>query len=313
MTSKSLIAALALASALAASAVMAATTLPPKPTMPTAQQMFPDPQVALLADAAAQGRVAEVNRLLDAGVNVNATGAQGMTALGYAIINRNLQGMEALLKRGADPNFAVEDPVLSKPLPFILILTQSDAAKLIDMLLRYGADPNTRMPPRAKSDDSGRYDGDSLLSKSVMDFEAVKTIVEHGADVNYVPHPNAASTGHKPAASSAAALGQFDVVAYLIDHGAMDLDDIADILQGRPWSEDFRPARLVLLEKIRSKGGRIYRAYKPSRSPDVENYTPQDTPEAWLTEGYYDVAQTRREHLARWQEQESRRSSTTKQ
>lgn len=311
MPSKPTIAALVLAGVLTTGAVVTAATLLPKPTMPTAQEMFPDPKVALLADAAAHGRVAEIHRLLDAGVNVNAAGVQGMTALGYAAINRNLQGMETLLKRGADPNFAVEDRAFREPILFILLLASRDAAKQIDMLLQYGGNANAHEPARAGTDTDHQYEGDSLLTMAVMNFEAVKTIVEHGADVNYVPHPDAASTGHRSAASSAAALGQFDVVTYLIDHGAVDLDDTADVLQGRPWAEDFRSLRLVLLEKIRSKGGRIYGAYKPSLSSKIVSYPRQDTPSAWLSDGYYDVAEDERARLARWHEQEGRRPSAT--
>lgn len=65
---------------------------------------FADPQVGALAAAAARGNVAEIDRLVQAGADVNATGKDNVTPLAIALAKRNLAGVTRLLALGADPN-----------------------------------------------------------------------------------------------------------------------------------------------------------------------------------------------------------------
>ena len=75
----------------------------------TADQVFDDARVVELAEAAAAGDRAAVERLAAAGVEVDAQGLGGMTPLLWALRSRNAEGMGALLDAGADANAALPD------------------------------------------------------------------------------------------------------------------------------------------------------------------------------------------------------------
>lgn len=66
---------------------------------PTAAALAPD-----LLDAAAEGDLARVKALLDAGVDVNTANRYGATALTFACDKGHTEVVRVLLERGADPN-----------------------------------------------------------------------------------------------------------------------------------------------------------------------------------------------------------------
>jgi len=73
-----------------------------------AEQYFDDPQAIKLCRAIEKNDVEEMNRLIAAGADVNATGKEGMTLLLWAFPDRKLERFECLLKHGADPNVFFE-------------------------------------------------------------------------------------------------------------------------------------------------------------------------------------------------------------
>lgn len=78
-------------------------TMPAVQTRPVAaHEVFADPQVAALADAVAQGDAPRVHALAPA-VDLSARGDKQVTLLQWAVLNRSLAGMKALLDAGADP------------------------------------------------------------------------------------------------------------------------------------------------------------------------------------------------------------------
>ncbi|MED5622337.1 ankyrin repeat domain-containing protein [Ideonella sp. BN130291] len=68
-----------------------------------ARQVFATPAAAQLAEAAAAGDAARVRQLAAAGADPNASGDQGVTLLQWAVLNKNVAGLNALLDAGADP------------------------------------------------------------------------------------------------------------------------------------------------------------------------------------------------------------------
>ena len=255
----------------------------------SAKEMFPEPQVAALADAAANGNVGEVDRLIKTGVHVDGLGYQHTTPLTFAMLAPNLNGMEALLKNGANPNHRMDDPVVFGGLPIILFLPRSNHAPLMELMLKYGANPNTRQPVKKALAKEFPYEGDSLLILSVMSLDNVKVLIKYGADVNLRPQTAPNGHGGATAATVAAGLGQLDVLDFLLEHGTtVDLDNIADALQGRNWAPAAKAHRIKLLERIHAMGAKIYSAYKPMKSTKVEAYAAQDTPQNLLSPGYYE-------------------------
>lgn len=87
--------------------------------------------------------------------------------------------------------------------PLMAAALYGDAAA-VRTLLDAGADPNV-------ADDAGA----TALMWGIGDFEKVKLLVDHQADVNALSHDR-----RVPIMMAAAIRGNHDVVAYLIDHGA---------------------------------------------------------------------------------------------
>jgi ankyrin repeat protein len=69
-----------------------------------ASQVFSDPAVAALADAAAQGDADAVREQVRQGTDPNAHGERGINLLQYAMLAQSKAGLAALLAAGADPN-----------------------------------------------------------------------------------------------------------------------------------------------------------------------------------------------------------------
>lgn len=250
----------------------------------TAKETFANPRVAELALAAAVGDVAAVDRLVKAGVPVDALGVDDCTPLTFALLTPNLRGVEALLRNGANANHAIVSSGNAEGRwPILLMIASRPEPDLLEVMLKFGGDPNTREPVERREHP---YRGDSLLILSVRSIESVKTLVRYGADVNVRPRPEAGFGGHS-AASVAAILGQFDVVDFLIDHGATELDQVAHELQKRSWPPDVLARRLRTLQKLRGKGARIFGRYKTGEGRIV-SYHSQVTPPEMLSPGYYE-------------------------
>jgi Ankyrin repeats (3 copies) len=91
-----------------------------------------------LRDAASQGDLAEVERLLKAGADVNAKNKNGWTPL-HAAAGSNLSPavLEVLLKAGADVNAKTADGVT----PLHLAAANNPSPAVLEVLLKAGADP----------------------------------------------------------------------------------------------------------------------------------------------------------------------------
>ena len=69
---------------------------------------YTDRGAAALCQAAERNDLAEIDRLLDSGVDVNARGRDGMTPLLWAMWAKAKGGFRRLLERGADPNIQLD-------------------------------------------------------------------------------------------------------------------------------------------------------------------------------------------------------------
>jgi len=187
----------------------------------TVAETFDQPKVVDLIEAAMRGHANEVQRLAGAGADVNAIGHDGSTPLIWAMYANNLEGMEALLRAGADPNQASFGGVSA-----LAWAAGSNKPRQLELLLRYGGNPN--------ANDTGKI-VDRPLSRAAAQgrMKNVQMLVAAGADVNaHDDHGNSA-------ADQASAMGNFDIVAYFLEHGySAELQSLASGVEIRAVPPD---------------------------------------------------------------------------
>ncbi len=204
----------------------------------TAQQEFSDPKVAQMVEAASAGDFKKVDAQIQAGADVNAIGKDRITPLIWQVYLRNVSGTEKLLQVGAKPNYRDEKDHLSA----LYIAADAKRADLLAVLLRYKGDPNLMGP-----------NSEPLLDTAItaMSRECVNVLLKSGANVNIVN-----SNGASPA-ESAVALGQFDLVILLLEHGlSHNLQDLALTVQNRdvPPSSDAQRLKDKVIAMLKVRG-----------------------------------------------------------
>ena len=156
---------------------------------------------APVADAAMRRDTAEVRRLLQSGADVNATQADGATALHWAAYHGDASLASVLLAAGAEVAAANRNGST----PMWLATSRGDAA-VIKALLDKGADANEELP-------LGRRP--LMLAARSGSVDAVLALLAKGAD------PNAKESARGTTAlMQAADQGHADVIKVLIEHGA---------------------------------------------------------------------------------------------
>jgi uncharacterized protein len=155
-----------------------------------------------LADAAMNGDRGAVVTLLRAKADVNAAQGDGTTALHWAAYKDDLEMAKALLAAGANVKAATREGGIT---PFYMACANGDVS-MIDAMLKAGADAN-----------SSKSNGTTVLmaAAGAGNADAVKLLLDHGADVNV----KEASHG-QTAVMFAAALGRDAVIRLLAAHHA---------------------------------------------------------------------------------------------
>ena len=123
-----------------------------------------------VADAVMRGDTAAVRALLSQKADVNATQADGATALHWAVYRGDLVLADLLIRAGADHRIANRDGVT----PLSLASSNGNAA-LVAALLEAGANPNEPLP-------TGKTN--LMLAARAGNPQAVMALLDAGADVN---------------------------------------------------------------------------------------------------------------------------------
>jgi ankyrin repeat protein len=177
-------------------------------SMITTDKVFADPRVAQLANAAQDGDLARIEKLIKAGAPLKFVGQEGMTVTHYALrARRNApQVMELLLKAGADPVSMLSN---GESVPSYAVSRDNADPEVVKVLLENGISTNWFPPP------SERYQKMSLLQNAVMghNLPVIKLLVERGADINYV-HPISGSALHYALNGT-----DFYMATYLVEAG----------------------------------------------------------------------------------------------
>src|SRR3984885_13355516 len=165
----------------------------------------------LLETAESGDHVAAMHLLSAKGADVNATAADGTTAIMYAAANGDLELVRALIKAGAD--------VKAKNQFGTSALTEAaiiGSAPIIEALLKAGADSNFRTP-----------NGETPLMAAARTgkIDTAKALLAAGADINAKE-----SWGGQSALMWAAAQSQPEMVKFLASNGA-NLNDHGKVNQ----------------------------------------------------------------------------------
>jgi len=163
------------------------------------KSVFSDVGTQSLAKAVQEGDIARIKKLIADGVDVNAAGENGMTALFFGL--RNYDGFRVLLEYGANPNVVTDD---GQSVLHWAVRAKDD--RFISLALRLKGDPNLV---------AGQF-GNTLLHEAASPEgkDKVTLLLDHGADINAQRYD-----GDTPMLR-AAGLGQYDVVYELLVRGA---------------------------------------------------------------------------------------------
>ena len=141
-----------------------------------AQQAPTDHELAVYAGlhaAAANGEVAEIEKLIADGENPNIQDANSRTPLLVAAYRKHYEAVEALLKRGANPN--ARD---MQGFDILTLAAVNNDLKLFKIALAGGADPSRV---------TGPLDGTALISAAHLGHvEIVRALIEAKAPLDHV-------------------------------------------------------------------------------------------------------------------------------
>jgi len=172
---------------------------------------FPDPETRELARAVAKGDIKKIDKLAAKGADINGTGINGFTVLGWAIYSKQLGSFRHLLEMGADPNHIwIQDEKLKLPCSVIHMCTvgvNEFGAEYLELALTIGkGDPN--LTPAGMCNPPVRYAAPRDRAK------AFTLLYRHGADLLYMPENG------NSLLLTASLYKNYKLVCYLLENGA---------------------------------------------------------------------------------------------
>jgi ankyrin repeat protein len=123
-----------------------------------------------VADAAMSGDKSVLQSLLQKKADVNATQADGATAIQWAVYRNDVEMVDLLIAAGANVKTANQDGVTP-----LRLASVSGNAVIIEKLLKAGADPNQRDP---------QGETPLMFAARSGNVDAIKALLDHKADVN---------------------------------------------------------------------------------------------------------------------------------
>ncbi len=182
-----------------------------------AEDYFTDPQVIALCHAIEANDLAEMERLVKAGADVNAQGKGKMTPLMWAFPDNQLPRFKLLLEHGANPNVVVESDFNTghRTFPGDSVTHMACATPFpgyFDAVFDHGGDPNLRRTGATRRDATPLFT--VIFAGGRNRVEKVKRLIAAGADMNIL------SDGVTPPMLAASWFKQNDLALIMLDAGA---------------------------------------------------------------------------------------------
>ncbi|WP_158521207.1 ankyrin repeat domain-containing protein [Fuerstiella marisgermanici] len=241
-----------------------------------ASDYFEDPQVIALCEAIEENDIAEIDRLIEAGADVNAKGKGNMTPLLWAFPDNQIKRFKHLIKRGANPNVIFESD-FGVPSGFHAgdsvthMSARTQFPGYLEAVMESGGDPNLIDQRR------NRTLLHAVITAGVPDVkQRVQILIDNGADLNALD-----SSGHPPVRMAVMWFRQFDVALKLLKAGATP-----SIYRPRSNSK--------LVHAVESAGQEVETMSDSQRKSFIAL-------EAWLREAGEDLKAARMDN-ARWSE-----------
>ena len=250
--------------------VVAATTHCQAPTMggKRASDMYNDPKVVSLVEAAMSGDTEKVAALAREGVRVNIVAPDGPTPLMWALHANNEKGIRALLDAGADPNLKMKPLNGFSAMELAAGAHDQNSAAILRDLLAHGGNPNLPVsdPPHDHS----------LLAIAAAEGQLtnVRELLNAGADLNAHSAEIGQGAGQS-AMDSAIAMGQYEIALYMLNRGYnYRLDQVAGLTQSSLVGPTHEPARDGVIKWLQGHGVK-YPAHSEKEGPESYGVTEQ--------------------------------------
>jgi ankyrin repeat protein len=182
-----------------------------------AEDYFTDPQVIALCRAIEASDLAEMERLVKAGADVNAQGKDKMTPLLWAFPDNQLPRFKWLLEHGANPNVVVEGEFntrqsISSGDSVTFMSCKSSFPGYFDAVFDNGGDPNIRHSGPLGFEHTPLF---AVITRGSGDKTAkIRRLIDLGADIND------RAMGTTPVIQAVSWGGQFDLALVLLEAGA---------------------------------------------------------------------------------------------
>ncbi len=183
----------------------------------TAEDYFTDPQVIALCKAIEANDLAEMERLVSAGADVNAQGKDKMTPLLWAFPDNNLPRFKWLLEHGANPNVIVEGEFntrqhISRGDSVTIMACKTSPPGYFEAVFDNGGDPNIRHTGLLGFSQTPLF---AVITFGSRDRAAkIRRLIDLGADMN------ALSNGGTPVMQAVSWGGQYKLALMMLEAGA---------------------------------------------------------------------------------------------
>jgi ankyrin repeat protein len=182
-----------------------------------AEDYFTDPQVIALCKAIEANDLAEMERLVKAGADINAQGKDKMTPLLWAFPDNHLLRFKWLLEHGANPNVVVEGEFntrqnISRGDSVTIMACKTSPPGYFEAVFDHGGDANVRHTGPLGFSQTPLF---AVITFGSGDRAAkIRRLIDLGADMN------ALSNGGTPVMQAVSWFGQHELALMMLEAGA---------------------------------------------------------------------------------------------